>query len=285
MASLLEVGDGKPYSLVQAAINAGDSGTTVRVCAKAASANQYPEALTVNNKRITLEGDLPECAIAITGAGSGAAQALFVTGTGGVTVRNLYFSNLGSSATYVVEGNIAEDWFHDSIIDGGNLAKCLQAQFLTNMTLINGLAALDASCPGQVVAIHITAYHHSLYGLKGNNPMAEFQACLAADCNALGFQGGLPQYCAWNVSDDLTAPGVVSFIRGLPISQMKFTGADYRLLPTTAAWFPGISPLMTDRLANRRMRRGPNARIVAGAFDPWPDSPRFLTGASSIRRW
>lgn len=285
MASLLEVGDGKPYSLIQAAINAGDSGSTVRACAKAASANTYPEALLVNNKRVTLEGDLPECVIVVSGAGGGAAPALLVTGTGGVTVRNFYFSNVGSSATYVVEANVAEDWFHDSIVDGGNVAKCIQAQFMTNMTYLNGLAAVDASCGGQVIGIHCTAYHHSQYGFKGNTNLAMWQACLAADCNSLGFQSGLAQYCEWNVGDDLTPPGTQSVIRNLPIAAMAFTGADYRLLPTTLAWLPGISPLMTDRLANRRMRRGPNARIVAGAFDPWPVAPSFLTGGSSIRRW
>jgi len=286
---LLEVGDNKTYATIGTAISAAPDGGTVRANPKAATANVYPEAVTVNNKRITLIGSLVDTLkprIQITGAGAGAAPAVLVTGTGGITLVNFEISNAGSTATYAVEGNVAEDWFHRLLITGG-AGKCLQGQFMTNLILANGVAGLDPSCQGQVVVIHCTAVNHTDYGFKGIASISEFQACLAYNCNGLGFQTGFYSYCGWNAADDYTPPGPLPR-PGMALADIAFVnyaGGDYRLLQTTKAWRNGCSPIDCDFLGNRRARlKGIDPLIVAGAHDPWPERPAYFTGVSSIRR-
>ena len=174
---LLEVGDGKPYSTAQAAINAGLDGVSVRLNEVLATGNAYPEAILVNNKRVRLFGKLGAVGagplISVTGAGGGASPALQVTGTGGVQCENLNFSNVGSAATYVVEGNVAEDWFSRLIIDGGGTARCLQAQFADTCLLKNGVRGNDPSCPGQIMLFNFTCVNMSAQGLMSNLNLGE----------------------------------------------------------------------------------------------------------------
>jgi hypothetical protein len=286
---LLEVGDGKPYSTAQAAINAGIDGVSVRLNEVLATGNAYPEAILVNNKRVRLFGKLGAVGagplISVTGAGGGASPALQVTGTGGVQVENLNFSNVGSAATYVVELNVAEDWITRCIIDGGGTARCLQAQFGDTVLLKNGTHGNTPSCPGQVLLANFTCVNMTTWGIGGNAVSGTFQNCLAYNCNAQGFTNALFQYCCTNFSDDVTAPGPdsTSFMALADIGFVNYAGGDFRLLTTSLAYSPGIPPNRLDLLGNRRMRRGPNNRIYGGCYEPFPAAPVFLTGGSSIR--
>jgi hypothetical protein len=288
--SLRLCGDHTDYATISAAIAAGPDGVSVLAGAVAGTGNAYPEAISIT-KRVTLSGDLAlptGPGVRITGAGGGAAPAVLSSGNGKLTLNNFEVSNAGSAAVYVVEGNVAEDWFSRLLIRGGGVAKCLQGQFMENLILADGAAALDPSCGGQVICYHLTAVNHTGYGLLCN-ASGWAQGCLAYNCNALGFSNLFSAiYSAWNGADDATLPGVLAKT-GLTLADIAFlnyAGGDYRLSPATLAYQPGISPVDVDFLGNRRLRAGAvDLRIVMGGHDPWPGAPSFITPGSAIRRF
>jgi hypothetical protein len=287
--ALLEVGAGKPYLLIQNALTAAGNGDHVRVDAPAAGFD-YPEDLTVVNNRITLAGVgatllAPRIGIVGTGAGN---PALKVSGTGGVFLRNFRFSNVGATAgIFIVELNVAEDWISGCLIDGDGNKDCLQAQFGDNCLLANGRNGVTPSCPGQNLFLHFTAVNHTLIGIKGNANLGEFVGGLAYNCAGGGFVNGLAQYCLNCASDDITCNGLPQSSPLMPLADIAFVNyalGDFRLLPTSAAYFPGMSQQALDFLGNRRVRdSGREPRVYAGAHDPWPTTPTYLTGGSSIR--
>jgi len=288
--ALLEVGAGKPYLLIQNALTAAGNGDHVRVDAPAAGFN-YPEDLTIVNKRITLAGvgtTLLAPRIGITGTG-GAAPALQVSGSGGVFLRNFRFSNVGAAAgIYIVELNVAEDWISGCLIDGDGNKDCLQAQFGDNCLLANGRNGVRPSCPGQTLSMHFTAVNHTAIGFSANTALGEFVGCLGYNCAGGAFHNGAFYLYSLNcVSDDLTASRIPQSSVLMTLAEIAFVNyalGDYRLLDTSAAFFQGMSQQALDFLGNRRVRdSGREPRVYAGAHDPWPATPTYLTGGSSIR--
>jgi len=282
--ALLEVGTGYPYTTVQAAVNAAPSGGTVRC--NATGGNVYAEAVLVNNKRIRLVGGVNDLqAITIAGAGAGAAPALQVTGSGGVCVENLSFSNVGSAATYVVELNVAEDWISRCRIDGGGAKRCLEGQFGDNTLLFNGLRGVMPSCPGQVILQHFTCVNMTQQGLQGNVNNLDAKGCLAYNCNNLGYVNRLAAFCCWNAGDDITPPGALSktLVPLADISFINYGGGNFFLNPGSLVYVPGVDILPFDITGRRRLRAGLDDRIYAGCYDPYPAAPAYLTGASAIR--
>jgi len=282
--ALLEVGVNYQYSTIQNAVNSAPDGGCVRVN-PAVAGNIYNEAVTVNNKRVRLFGGVPSQGILIAGAGGGAAPALVVTGTGAVNLENFSFSNVGSAATYVVELNVAEDWITHCIIDGGGTARCLQSQFGDHCLLQNGVRGNDPSCPGQVLFTHFTCVNMSAQGIAGNGVTGTYQACLTYNCNNLGFLNAGFQYCAWNAGDDVTVPGPDS-LAGLSLAEIAFVnyaGGDFRLSIASKAFSFGVDPMQVQMGERLRLRSGPDNRIYAGCYDPFPAAPAWLTGSSQLR--
>ena len=280
---ICEVGTGFAYSTIQAAITACPNGGTVR--ANATAGNAYAEELSISNKRVRLYGGLPEQGISVVGV-AGANPALKVSGSGGVTLENLSFSNVGSAATYVVELNVAEDWISRCRIDGNGVMRCLQGQFGDNVLLKNGTHGLAPSCGGQVVIFHFSCVNMTTEGMRANATSGTFQGCLTYNCNSLGFINAGATYSAWNFSDDPTAPGPRSW-PGIPLADIAFldyAGGNFLLSINTRAWVPGISPMALDLLGNRRLRDGRACRITGGCHDPFPPAPDWLSGASQIRQ-
>jgi hypothetical protein len=284
---LLEVGTSLPFSTVQNAINSASSGSTVRVNA-GGILNNYAEALLVNNKRIRLLGALNNPltgpVIGLVGAGGGAAPTLQVTGTGGVHLEGFRCSNVGSASPYVIQGLVAQDWFSRLIIDGGGAKTCLSGQYMENLLLQNGVKGLVPSCLAQVICQHVTVVNQTTWGLQANAANGDFKGCLAYNCNGQAFLNALAQFCAWNFSDDPTAPGADS-TPGMTLAGIAFinyAGGNFFLQPTSLAYALGVDFLPVDVRARRRMRSGPT-RIYGGCFDPYPLPAAFLSGASQIR--
>lgn len=280
---LIEVGTGYSYSTLQAASNAALSGGTVR--ANANATNIYAEAVLINNKRIRLIGALPNQGIRIAGAGAGASPALQVTGTGGVCLENFLITNVGSTATYIVQFNVAEDWISRCKIDGNNAKYCLLAQYADNCLLQNGARAFVPSCPGQVILRHVTCVNFSYTGLYGNTNTGDFKGCLTYNCNNAGFLNGFAQYCCWNFGDDGTPPGALSKPRMslADIAFANYAGGDFSLTLASKAWINGVAILPDDITGKRRLRSGPMNRIYGGCYEPFPVLPYWLSGASSLR--
>jgi hypothetical protein len=287
MNVFLEVGTGFPFSTVQNAVNSALSGSTVRVNAGGVG-NNYPEAILINNKRIRLFGALNNPTtgpvIGLTGAGAGAAPALQVAGTGGVHLEGFRCSNVGSAAADVIRGLVAQDWFSRLVVDGGGSKICLVGQYMDNLLLQNGTKGLVPSCLAQVIAQHVTVVNQSGWGLQGNAANGDFKGCLAYNCNGQAFLNALAQFCAWNFSDDPTAPGADSTpsMSLAAIAFINYAGGNFFLQPTSLAYALGVDFLPTDVRARRRMRSGPT-RIYGGCFDPYPIPAAFLSGASQIR--
>lgn len=282
--ALLDVGTGYPYSTIQAAVNAAPSGGTVR--ANANGGNSYPEAILINNKRIRLHGGVGNQGIALPGAGGGASPTVQVTGTGGVMIENFAISNVGSANAYVVQMNVAEDWItRCKVTTAGK--TCLYAQYVEECLLYGASRGLLPSCPGQVIARHVTCVNMSFAGLQGNTNNGDFKACLAYNCNTQPFLNGFAQYCAWNVAGDGypgVSPGALSQIMTLAdIGFVNYAGGDFSLGPNSRAFVPGVDFRRIDLLGERRLRVGPNTRIYAGCYDPWPVAPSWATGGSSVR--
>lgn len=281
---VLEVGTGHPYSTVQAAVTDAPDGGNVRVNAGGVG-NAYAEAVVVNNKRVRLVGSLADQGASITGAGGGAASALAVTGTGGVFVENLTFSNVGSAGAYVVEMNVAEDWISRCVIDGGGTKTCLQFQFGDNCLLRNGTSGSAPSCPGQTLAYNFTVVNMSVNGLVGNATTGWYVACLAYNCNNLAYVNHNLVYSTWLFSDDATAtaPGSIAGMSLADIAFADYAGGDFRLLPTSKAFAKGIPFTHLDLPGNRRAKGGSDPRIFGGCHDPWPGAPTFATGSAQLR--
>ncbi len=281
--ALLDVGTGFPYSTIQAAVNAAPSGGTVR--ANPNVGNVYPEAVLINNKRIRLVGggDTPQ-AITISGAGGGAAPAIQSTGTGGMIVENFKVSNVGSGNANVIQCNVAEDWISRcEIFTAGK--RALLGQYADNLLIRDSSIGLQPSCPGQVIMRHVTVVNMTASGLSGNTNNGDFKACLAYNCNNQGFLNSFAQYCCWNFSDDGTAAGALSLTRMqlADISFVNYAGGNFQLNPDSKCYVPGSAIIRTTLQGNRRMRTGPNTRIYAGCYDPWPVAPSWATGGSSVR--
>ena len=283
--ALTEVGDGHLYSTLSVGITNTPDGGTVRAN-PVSGGTDYPEAVAVANKRIHLIGSNPNQGISISGAGGGAAAAVLSSGNGKIIIENFTISNVGSAATYVVQLNVAEDWFRRLYIDGGGTKRCIEAQFGENTILFDGTHGLMPSCPGQVIMKHLTCVQMTTLGLQGNSNNLDAKGCLIYDCNAAGFVNAEDDFCWANFSDDITAPGPASQ-RGLVLADYDFENlgaGDVRIGIDSIAWITGISPLPVDINGNRRFREtGVNPRLYGGAFDPYPASPSFVTGTSSIR--
>lgn len=280
--AVLDVGTGFPYSTISAAVNAAPSGGTVRPNAN--GGNIYPEAVLINNKRIRLVGGLDAQGITISGAGAGAAPAVQVTGTGGVIIENFKLRNIGSTNTYVVQCNVAEDWVSRcDIVTAGK--TCLYGQYGDNLMLHDSANGVAPSCPGQVIMRHCGAVNMTARGFIGNVNNGDCKACFTYNCVTQGFQNSFAQYCCWNFSSDGTAIGALSRQRVLlsDFAFVNYAGGDFRLLPTSNIWVPGLAIIRTDLSGKRRLRNGPDPRIYAGPNDPYPAAPSWLTGASSIR--
>ena len=283
--ALLEVGVGKPYVLAQNAINDALNGDAVRIAPKAGGVLAYPEALTVNAKRIDLYGSEADQGIIVTGAGGGAAPALLVTGTNGaVNCQNLAFSNVGSTSTYTVEANADEDWFSRVRIDGDGVRKAGQVQYIDNSIVFNATTGLEDSCGGALTAVHISAVNCSVAGITCTSN-GQYLGCLAYNCNGACFVNGAADRCGWNASDDATAPGAAPLKMNTLARYgfINYAGGNFLLLPTTSLWWPGIPLWGVDVRGFRRAHNLLDARIVAGAHDPWPAAPTWATGGSSIR--
>jgi hypothetical protein len=290
--AILNVGTGKPYATIQGAITAVDHGGTVQVHAGGV-ANVYAEALVVNNKRVRLFGAIDGPGISVTGAGGGAAPALLVSGTGGCFLENLKFSNVGSSATYVVQLNVSYDWISRCVIDGGATARCLLGQFGDNVLLKNGTRGMGASCSGSLLAQHFTVVNMSVYGFAAATYGSTFIGCLTANCNNLGLQGISLNNSFWCFTSDASAFQVTASKYNMPLADIDFVdyaGGDFRLKPGSLAGIPGISTLAIDGLGRKRVRQGDDCQIFGGYHDPqiFDDNAAklaWLTGTSSIRKY
>jgi hypothetical protein len=282
--AVLDVGTGFSYSTLSAAVTDAPSGGTVR--GNPNPGNVYNEAVLINNKRIRLfgGGDPGYPSITIAGAGGGAAPAVQVTGTGGVMLESWKLTNVGSANAYVVQCNVAEDWVTRCDISTAG-KTCLYGQYGDNLMLHDAWYAVAPSCPGQVIMRYVAAVNMAAAGLQGNVNNGDFKACFAYNCNTQGFINSFPQYCSWNFSSDATAIGDMSRsnVSLADFAFVNYGGGDFRLLPTTKIWVPGIPILNYDLSGKRRLRAGPDPRIYAGPNNPYPFAPSWVTGGSSIR--
>lgn len=281
--ALLNVGTGYPYSTIQAAVNAAPSGGTVR--ANSNVGNTYPEAVLINNKRIRLVGggNAP-LAIAITGAGGGAAPTVQSAGTGGMILENFRLSNVGSTNANVVQCNVAEDWVSRCDISTPG-KRCLLGQYGDNLMLHDSAQGVAPSCPSQVIMRHVSAVNMTTHGLQGNVNNGDFKACLAYNCNNQEFLNGFAQYCCWNFSGGPVAPGALSLARVLlaAFGFVNYGAGDYSLSLASQVYVPGVPILEVDIRGKRRLKSGPYPRIYAGPYDPWPAAPSWMSGGSSVR--
>jgi len=286
--ALLEVGTNKPYSTIQAAINDTAPSGHIRVNPGGVG-NVYTEKLAIVSKRVRLSGS------GVTAAGPQIlvqspdnVAALTVSGTGGVWCENLGFRTTLAAATYVCEGNVAEDWFSRCVVDGeAKGSKGLQAQFGDNNLIMRCTSGVEPSCGGQTLFYHFTCVKCTVRGIVSNANGGEFVGCLTADCNNAGFVNGNPQYCHNCVADDATPatfPGSIDSMALADIAFLDFAGNDFRLLTTTQAYFLGMAIVPYDLLGNRRTRETvPSPLVVAGCLDCLPAGPGFLSGSSQIR--
>ncbi len=106
------------------------------------------------------------------------------------------------------------------------------------------------------------------------------------NCNNLGFVNPKASRCAWNFSEDGTAPGSDSngALTLAEFSFVNYAGGDFRLNANSYARLSGISTyatLMSNRLRLRSLIEVP--RLYGGPYDPYPAAPRWLTAGSQIR--
>jgi len=285
--ALLEAGDGTGFTLAQAAINAAQSGDTVRLLRKAATGNAYPEALVVDGKQIRLVGVEDPAyggpVVSLPGAGAGVQPTLRVINNGGVHLENLLCSNARSAAPDVLRGQVGQDRFSRLIVDGGGSKICLVGQYVDNCLLKNGTTGLSPSCPGQVMADHVTVVNMSVAGLVGNPSNGDFRACLAALCSGNGFANSNPTMCWCNFSDDATAAGGGSK-HNMTLAEISFVDlVGFLLAATSLAYQRGASRLPLELRGFRRERRSPQSRVYGGCYDPFPFTPVYAAGTSSIR--
>jgi hypothetical protein len=60
---------------------------------------------------------------------------------------------------------------------------------------------------------------------------------------------------------------------------------DVSLTDQSRAWFDGVPQLPVDFTGKRRRRfNNLTPRIYAGAYDPWPPAPSYVTGGPSVRK-
>ena len=287
---LLNVGTGKPYSLIQSAINACPNGGSVQVNAGGVT-NVYAEALVVNNKRIRLYGAIDGPGISVTGAG-GASPALLVSGTGGCFAENLKFSCPGSSAAYVVQLNNNQDWLSRCVIDGGGTAYCLLGQYGDNLLLANGTRGCDPSCAGVLLFQHCTVVNMSIRGFYSAYA-SEYIGCLGYNCNGQAFINPSAGTSFWLFADDATpapVPGALPYLTLGQIDFVNYAGGDFRLKQSSKAFLPGISTLAIDGTGQARVRSGDNCRVYGGYHDPAGYGGAsallaWLTGSASIRKY
>jgi len=277
--SFILVGATGLYPTVQAAVNAAVHGDTLGI-----QDGNYPEAISWSNKFLTLMGLGSN--VNLTGAGAGANPTIKLTNTGGVHLEQVNCSNVGSSSQYVLDLNVYQHWCRRVRVDGGGTKKCFHAQYLDNCVAINGLNGFVSSCLAENIIRHFTVVNMTGQGIVCSAGNGTVRHCLVY--NTVG--GSIVNYNADVSCNNFVSDGIqvgVNSKYNQPLSAFAFTnlGAnDVSLLPTSLAWFDGISPLSVDFNGRRRRRfNNRTPRVYAGAYDPWPVAPQDVTGGPSVR--
>lgn len=280
----LKVGTGEAYATVQAAVNAAASGFTIG--AGPTAGNTYAEAILINNKYVHLVGLVENQGILLAGAGGGAAPTVNVTGTGGVILENFTCSNVGSAHADVLTLNVFQHWVRRVRVNGTGGKVCFRAQFMENCMAYGGLDGFRPSCPGQNILKHVSVVDMTGLGIIANVLNGDLEACLVYNTALACITNALPAVCKWNFASDGSALGAEgrNYVSLADCSFINYGAGDIRLAADSALWVPGISPLAVDITGKRRLRNTARSpRIYAGAHDPYPAGPVWLSGASGIR--
>jgi hypothetical protein len=169
-----EIGAGTaddPYCLLQSAVNAAVSGTTIEVYNNYADAYEYNESISISGKsNLTIVGEG-------TGVGDSRSQGYYgldISNSTGITIRNLVLqTNAATTATVYSSSNITLD--QDSLIDENQL-NTLNIMSSTNVAVTRSTLASTSS--GDAIDVetgnqNVTLASDVIYTLNGTGIEAD----------------------------------------------------------------------------------------------------------------
>ena len=211
---------------------------------------------------------------------------LAISGTGGGSLERLTFSNANSAHPNVIMLNVYQHICRRVRVNGTGGKICFRAQYLENCIAYNGLTGFVASCPGENVLRHVTVVNMTGQGIVCNAANGSVQGCLVANTVGGSIVNYNTQTSLWNVTGDGILAGADGISLLVPDIAFTNLGAgDVSLTDQSRAWFDGVPQLPVDFTGKRRRRfNNLTPRIYAGAYDPWPPAPSYVTGGPSVRK-
>lgn len=252
------VGTGKTYATISAATAAAGvvSGDVIEVYAGGV-VNVYTENVSFGVKRLYAKGMIPNQGVKIKN--SGASNTVYNTGSY-FFINNFAIENTAATKTALYGGGGL--WAYNCVLIGsggangayhsagsaGGYFNCLAYGFTSNGFVYGG------HC------FHCGAFKNTTAGFSGNGGAASAAplGCLAAG-NGTDYLSCVDSPWQWNVSGDLTAPGVGSVTGFNTANCVNYAGNDFRISQaarlTTLARLPGYPLVATDITGRRRPTR------------------------------